>query len=59
MSAIDQNKISGIVPVEMDPITGELYITFPEKLVQKLSWEEGDTLEWIDNFDGSFTIKKV
>lgn len=59
MSVTDQNEISGIVPVEMDPITGEVYITFPDELVQKLSWEEGDTLQWIDNFDGSFTLKKV
>jgi bifunctional DNA-binding transcriptional regulator/antitoxin component of YhaV-PrlF toxin-antitoxin module len=59
MSAIDQNKINGIVPVEMDPITGEFYITFPNELIQKLSWKEGDTMEWIDNFDGSFTLKKV
>jgi hypothetical protein len=59
MNAIDQNETSGVVPVEMDPITGELYITFPDKLVKKLSWEEGDTLVWIDNYDGSFTLKKV
>ena len=46
------------VPVEMDAITGEYFITFPDELVEKLDWQEGDTLIWSDNYDGSFTIRK-
>jgi hypothetical protein len=47
------------IPVEEDPITGELYITFPPEAIQKTGWKDDDTLEWIDNKDGSFTLRKV
>lgn len=42
------------VPVDEDGI-----LTFPDELMDKLGWKEGDTLEWIDNQDGSFTLKKL
>lgn len=45
--------------VEEDIITGEQWITFPPDLMEKLGWKEGDNLEWIDNYDGTFTIRKV
>lgn len=45
------------VPVEITP-DGEYLITFPDDLVDKVGWAEGDTLEWIDNNDGSFSLKK-
>lgn len=45
--------------VEEDIITGEQWITFPPELMEKLGWKEGDNLEWIDNYDGTFTIRKV
>ena len=37
----------------------ELYFEFPEDLLKRLGWEEGDDLQFNDNKDGSFTIKKV
>lgn len=43
-----------IVPIDDDGI-----LTFPDELMDKLAWKEGDTLEWIDNQDGSFTLKKL
>ena len=33
-------------------------ITFPDEFIEKLGWKEGDVLEWIDNKDGSFLLKK-
>jgi bifunctional DNA-binding transcriptional regulator/antitoxin component of YhaV-PrlF toxin-antitoxin module len=33
-------------------------ITFPDELIEKLGWKEGDVLEWIDNKDGSFLLRK-
>ena len=38
---------------------GELYLEFPEDIMEELGWNEGDTLEWKDNGDGSWTIMKV
>jgi bifunctional DNA-binding transcriptional regulator/antitoxin component of YhaV-PrlF toxin-antitoxin module len=33
-------------------------LTFPDEMIEKLGWKEGDVLEWIDLEDGSFTLKK-
>jgi len=33
-------------------------LTFPDELIEKLGWKEGDVLEWIDNKDGSFSLVK-
>jgi len=54
---------SWVLPVEEinNPDTNELdyIIKFPDDLMEQAKWQEGDTLEWIDNNDGSFTLKKV
>jgi AbrB family looped-hinge helix DNA binding protein len=33
-------------------------LTFPDELMEKIGWKEGDMLEWIPNDDGSFTLRK-
>jgi len=33
-------------------------ITFPDEMMKTLGWKEGDVLQWIDNKDGSFQLKK-
>lgn len=45
--------------VEQNEITGEYYFILPEKLLKKMKWKEGDDIEWINNMDGSFSLKKV
>lgn len=37
----------------------DLVLDIPEEMLKKLGWIEGDTVEWIENDDGSFVIKKV
>lgn len=39
--------------------SGELFVTLPETLMAELGWDTGDRIEWIDNKDGSWSIKKV
>ena len=34
-------------------------LTLPDELLETLGWKEGDDLEWIDNGDGSYQVKKV
>lgn len=34
-------------------------LTLPDELWEKLGWEEGDELEFIDKEDGSFLIVKA
>jgi bifunctional DNA-binding transcriptional regulator/antitoxin component of YhaV-PrlF toxin-antitoxin module len=45
--------------VEQNEITGEYYFILPEKLLKLMNWQEGDNIQWIDNKDSSFTLKKV
>ena len=33
-------------------------LTFPPEMIEELGWKEGDVLEWIDNNDGSFYLRK-
>lgn len=35
-----------------------LILPFPEGMCEELGWEVGDTLEFIDNKDGTWTMRK-
>lgn len=48
------------VTVLEDPADPEgAILPFPEDLLEEAGWKEGDTLSWIDNKDGSWSIAKV
>ena len=47
------------LPVEVDGASGEYYVTFPDDLLEAANLEEGNTVEWIDNKNGSYTLRKV
>jgi hypothetical protein len=47
------------LPVEADGPSGEYFITFPDDLLEAIGLNEGDQIEWIDQGDGSYLIKKV
>jgi hypothetical protein len=50
-----ENKVNKwIIPVDDD-----YNITFPEDLIEKTGWKEGDTLQWIPQDDGSFKMIKM
>lgn len=53
------DKLTWEATVQEDPETGELILSFPEDMLTKLGWQEGDELNWIDNQDGSWTLEKV
>ena len=40
------------------PVDDDYNITFPEYLLEQTGWKEGDTLQWIDQGDGSFKMIK-
>jgi hypothetical protein len=44
--------------VEEDPATGECILQFPEDLLAQTGWKEGDTLNWQDNKDGTWSLSK-
>lgn len=48
---------SRIIDVSVGP-DGSAYITLPDELIAHLGCDESDQIIWIDNKDGSFSIKK-
>lgn len=47
------------LPVQVDGLTGDCYVEFPDDLLEAANLEEGDAVEWIDRNDGSFELRKV
>jgi hypothetical protein len=45
------------LPVEMDP-SGEYFIAFPNDLLEAANLHSGDDVEWVDNNDGTFILRK-
>lgn len=50
---------SWVLIIEEDPDSGDGILTFPPDLLEQAGWKEGDTLEWIDQKDGSWRLEKV
>lgn len=57
MSSETSLENSHIVKLETDPSTGELILPLSDDMIESLGWEIGDTIEWVDNHDGSWTIR--
>ena len=53
-----QNSNSWTLTVEEDPETGDAILQFPTDLLEQTGWKEGDTLEWTDRGDGSWSLEK-
>ena len=46
------------LPVEADGPSGEYFVTFPNDLLEAADLKEGDLIEWVDQGDGSYLLKK-
>ena len=38
---------------------GYLYIELPNSLMKKMGWKTGDTIDWHDNKDGTWSLIKI
>jgi hypothetical protein len=47
-----------ITQVIYDATIDEYILDFGEEMMDQLGWNVGDTIEWIDNGDGSYTLLK-
>ncbi len=57
---LQQDKVTKwVLPVELDGLTGDCVVTLPDDLLERVGWVEGDTVEFVSNPNGSFTVKKV
>ncbi len=52
------NSKHWILNIEEDPSTGDGILTFPTELLEEAGWKEGDSIRWIDNEDGSWSLVK-
>ena len=53
-------RYTGITAIVEDPEhPGEMLLDLGTELCEHLGWKPGDALEWIDNGDGTWTIKKA
>ena len=52
---------SWVLPVQQSVIDGteDYYVTFPDDLLEAAGLKEGDQVEWVDQKDGSYIIRKV
>lgn len=55
----EEVKKKWVLPVDVDSVSGEYYVTFPQDLLKSVNLSEGDVLDWVDNKDGTWTFKKV
>lgn len=39
-------------------VSDDYTITLPDDFLERTGWKEGDVIEWLDNQDGSWTLKK-
>ena len=46
------------ITLEEDPETGDLILPFTDEILQEAGWQEGDTLEWTDLKNGSWSLAK-
>ena len=47
-----------VVTVQEHNETKELYLQFPPGAIDQVGWDEGDTIVWEDNQNGSWTLTK-
>jgi hypothetical protein len=47
------------VEIQMDGLSGDAIIPIPDEVLDLVEWNLYDELEWIDNKDGSYIIRKV
>jgi hypothetical protein len=46
------------LPVHYNKDKDEYFIELGEEVIKQVGWAPGDTLDWKDNKDGSFTLQK-
>ena len=56
-----ETPIKWVLPVQQSYLDGveDYFVEFPNDLLEAANLKEGDSVEWIDNKDGSYTLRKV
>ena len=48
-----------VLPVDIDCLTGDCVVNFPEDLLEAANLKEGDKVEWEEQDNGSYLLRKV
>jgi hypothetical protein len=59
LDAKQDNVVKWQLPIQVDGLTGDCFVEFPDDLLERTGLKEGDTVNWIDRGDGSFELRKV
>ena len=53
--------VKWVLPVQQKIEEGidDYYVQFPDDLLEAANLKENDLVEWVDNLDGSYTLRKV
>ena len=49
---------SWTITLEEDPENGDLVLPLTDEILKEVGWQIGDTLEWTDNKNGTWSIKR-
>jgi hypothetical protein len=47
------------LPIQVDGLTGDCYVEFPDDLLEAANLKEGDQVEWVEQCNGTFQLKKI
>lgn len=52
------STLSSVLEVKESP-NGDLFIELTPEMMEAVGWKEGDTINWKEQGDGSFILKKI
>jgi len=56
---IKDKVVKWSLPIQVDGLSGDCYVEFPDDLLEAANLKEGDLIEWIEQDNGSYLLKKV
>jgi hypothetical protein len=51
--------IKRTVVLQEDPETKDMMLPLDDEIMQELGWDIDDIVEWVDNKDGTYTIRRI
>jgi hypothetical protein len=52
------DKLTGLMQIEEDPVSGDIFLTFPDDIAQAVGMDNWEWVNWDVQSDGSVLITK-
>ena len=61
LDAKQDNTVKWQLPIQQSYVDGveDYFVNFPDDLLEAANLKEGDKVEWVDQGDGSYLLRKV